>query len=1173
MKILKVNRFLFSFLSLAALLVMITCTTSDDGGHVLNVEIAKDHDSLLTLDSVIIKVYSKDSTFSQVVFHGVLRDRKQVLDLPLDPKIGKEYTVFIVGYRAGKVEVNKEVTILGPNDIRSKDLPIPKGNDTIKVDPAIPEKLVLAADTLFLTAGSSIGRPDLSILPTTASNQVVWSIEDTTVATVTADGTARGLKIGTTRLHVRSQLKATISDSAIIVVSEPVPVDRVVFAKDTTQIFVGGAAESLIVAVLPPKANQGVEFIVSNSSIINLSKGRITGLAEGVAVVIARSKENPLKADTLNVTVTIRQVVDSLVLNKRTFTLYTGGEDQVLSAKVFPTISVQKVQWQSANPAVAKVDAGGRVSPVAPGHTRVFAVSQADSLKKDSAEVTVKTDSPVVSIGQDTTISMGQIITFQPVVAPQEYGLVVQFKWDVDGNSGWDDSAAIVRAVSYKFDQEKEIVVRFYVKDTEGNETIVSKKVKTVSGPVVLITSPVNGAYFTKPEVKIEWRIDNVAQTTGTDTVLKDGANIITRSAKDAAGKVFSTSVTVYLDSVPPAKPFVKGPGGNVNGMPTWTWSAGGGGNGTYRIAVDSQVFAGPEIKDTLYISEKALPEGTHTFYVQERDAAGNWSLPGKVVTVVDRTGPTKPNVKVNVPSLSNVKKPVWTWVTGGGAGNGVFQYKFNSADFTTGASTPAADTQFIPSTNLGNAVHTLYVRERDSLGNWSGIASAAVTIDTTAPGAPKILATSPAKTAQWSWTTGNGGNGNYECQLDNGTVSACVSNSKYDLSPVTQGDHTLSVREKDDAGNVSDWSSKTVTVDLTNPTISRSNYLNTQSQIFNTIEAFTGSAGDNLAGAKVYYQVGNGAEQVVSGLLNWSFTPVLSKGTQTINIRVEDAAKNSASVSVQVTYLPDVVFIRSNASGLDNGSSWANAYTDLNSIYTPGKTFSTGSPQFWVSKGNYTANQVNGFGLIPNSSLYGGFRNDGTDSVLAKRDVANNVTLLKPNDFSKSVITNTWISSDNKSNTTEVFFLGDVTLDEGAFGMGITNATKATLKNITIKNWLYANWGINVSNSAVDISDSHFESNHFSEGPVYMRSGGTIRINNTVISGNSMSDGGGLAIYGGSVCAGQKTILRDNTTKNIFIVSAGAFTYESNVDLDLSHIQYNVDPPLTTIGSCPAPF
>ncbi|MDB5104151.1 MAG: hypothetical protein JWP91_1840 [Fibrobacteres bacterium] len=135
---------------------IISCNSSDDSLHVLNMRIDNDNDSLLHFDSLIIKVYSKDSSFSQEVFHGKLTDPKQVLGLPLDERVGNEFNVSIIGYKGDKVGVQKEVNILGQNNFQSKDVPIkPEGNIT----PLLPE-IVVTKDTV-ISEGDSLRLPIL----------------------------------------------------------------------------------------------------------------------------------------------------------------------------------------------------------------------------------------------------------------------------------------------------------------------------------------------------------------------------------------------------------------------------------------------------------------------------------------------------------------------------------------------------------------------------------------------------------------------------------------------------------------------------------------------------------------------------------------------------------------------------------------------------------------------------------------------------------------------------------------------------------------------------------------------------------------------------------------------------------------------------------------------------
>jgi hypothetical protein len=116
----------------------------------------------------------------------------------------------------------------------------------------------------------------------------------------------------------------------------------------------------------------------------------------------------------------------------------------------------------------------------------------------------------------------------------------------------------------------------------------------------------------------------------------------------------------------------------------------------------------------------------------------------------------------------------------------------------------------------LAEGVRTLYVAEQDSAGNWSAAGSFAVTLDLTAPGAPKMDSTpySPLNTLKptWTWKTGGSGNGTFRVRVDNPDMggASMVSNASF-TQPVElqEGKRTLYVQERDAAGNWSSTSSR----------------------------------------------------------------------------------------------------------------------------------------------------------------------------------------------------------------------------------------------------------------------------------------------------------------------------------------------------------------------------
>ena len=100
------------------------------------------------------------------------------------------------------------------------------------------------------------------------------------------------------------------------------------------------------------------------------------------------------------------------------------------------------------------------------------------------------------------------------------------------------------------------------------------------------------------------------------------------------------------------------------------------------------------------------------------------------------------------------------------------------------------------------------------------------------------------------------------------------------------------------------------------------------------------------------------------------------------------------------------VIYVDTDATGSDSGTSWADAYIFLQDALA----YASSGDQIWVAVGTYYpdegASQTNGdrastFNIPSNSKVYGGF--DGTDgagggtleTLLSQRDWENNVVVL----------------------------------------------------------------------------------------------------------------------------------------------------------------------------------
>jgi hypothetical protein len=815
------------------------------------------------------------------------------------------------------------------------------------------------------------------------------------------------------------------------------------------------------------------------------------------------------------------RIPENILLSRDTLYLAFGGPAGSLSIKLSPQNATNSVTWKIDDPTVAHVDSNGTVIGVRAGITTLRVYSSLIASIKDSALV-------VVSASLDTTAPHPPNVTGITTT-----NTLPKWNWTSGGGDGsgffrykvGDDSnmEAVPETRLMEYTLSSAIMNTTYVlyvqeRDFAGNWSASSPlAIKyDISKPTVAITGPQkSGTYLTR---------NTTIQISG--SVIPQGSNKIQK-------------MDYVLDGVAGVIPVVL-----VGDL----WS----------------------IKDIPLVNDKAI-----TIKVIATDVLGNT---GEATLILheDATAPAAPKLiaapPVIVAKSDTLKNLKWDWNAPESATD-TFIVMLNGTEL------PHQKGNSYSVNNPNDGSYQLEIFEMDIIGNISSSSKSLVTlVDRSPPNPPNLkVPTSPSEIATWTWISGGEGSGEFECKLDNSNYTACPIEAGFVLENGSDGTHNLSVREKDAAGNYSLASTKTATIDKKPPTFTRTNFLTGPSLIFNTIHEFSGTAADDSPG-KVYYQIDGGIEMLATGFSNWKFTPTsLTEGTRSLAIRFEDAAKHSISTTIKATYLPNVVFVRQNVSGGDNdGSSWANAYNSLNAILEPGKTFKPSSPQFWISEGNYTAGDKVGSILVENSSLYGGFKNDGSEANLDERSLSENshpITILRPNSTTGIFLSNSYKSPDGKRHTSTRFSISDITFENGeGWGFEIYDATNATLKNIEANNWQSCYAVISVFNSTVDILDSHFQNNQASDGIIYMRTGGKIRILNTMVVKNTLTDGAGLTIFRGVVCAGNRTSFSGNNNE-IYVVQEGQLKTDGTFDYGIGSYVNGNSSPSDHVNTCTGDF
>lgn len=159
-----------------------------------------------------------------------------------------------------------------------------------------------------------------------------------------------------------------------------VSVTGVTLNKIVLELYMGGS-ETLKATITPANAtNKYVTWKSSNPAVATVdANGKVTAKSLGTADITVTTKDGGYTA-TCRVGVVRRPggnvSVTGVTLNKTTLTL-TKGASETLTATIAPTNATnKKVTWTSSDPAVATVDASGKVTGVAKGTATITVTTE-----------------------------------------------------------------------------------------------------------------------------------------------------------------------------------------------------------------------------------------------------------------------------------------------------------------------------------------------------------------------------------------------------------------------------------------------------------------------------------------------------------------------------------------------------------------------------------------------------------------------------------------------------------------------------------------------------------------------------------------------------------------------------------------------------------------------------
>ena len=280
-----------------------------------------------------------------------------------------------------------------------------------------------------------------TVKPSNATDKTLtWSSSNKKVATVNSKGVVTPVGKGTATITVKSEngLKDTCKVTVYQVVTG-------VTLTETATVYAGEKI-TLKAKVTPADANeQAIIWTSSNTSVAKVtSKGVVTGVKSGTAVITVQSKEGDY---TANCTVTVKQHVTSIALNKTELTIANGNEEQ-LTATIKPSNATEKgYTFTSSDEKIVTVTDKGLIKAVACGEA-VITVKSKENNKTASCKVTVvEPVDDMVLATYAITLYKGASSKIDFTVSPEDATLKTATFKSMDESIAKVDKKGIVKAV------------------------------------------------------------------------------------------------------------------------------------------------------------------------------------------------------------------------------------------------------------------------------------------------------------------------------------------------------------------------------------------------------------------------------------------------------------------------------------------------------------------------------------------------------------------------------------------------------------------------------------------------------------------------------------------------------------------------------------------------------
>ena len=289
------------------------------------------------------------------------------------------------------------------------------------------------------------------VVPETATNrEIVWSVSDPEVLTVTSKGLVYAVGSGTAKVVATTADGGHTAEYWFNVPDESYPVRGVSLDRNTATIYMGEGGLKLTAAVSPSYAtNPAVTWESDNPQVAAVDQsGQVTPVSAGYATITVKTAENGFTAECLVSVQPVRTRVEGISFTSESVDV--GLYASVTLKPVFDPVDAtdQTVTWESSNKAVATVSRTGVVTTIGLGTATITATSN-DGGYKASIKVNVALTAGYGDVNNDGDVDAADaLMALQASVGLRALTTNEKGIADVNGD-GYVDAADAILILRY----------------------------------------------------------------------------------------------------------------------------------------------------------------------------------------------------------------------------------------------------------------------------------------------------------------------------------------------------------------------------------------------------------------------------------------------------------------------------------------------------------------------------------------------------------------------------------------------------------------------------------------------------------------------------------------------------------------------------------------------------